>query len=60
MLKKVEFLPKEHLVKKFSEITGQDQLKIEEIIDQEGIEPIADLVEEYLIQQQFRETVYRH
>jgi hypothetical protein len=60
MLKKIEFLPREHLVRKYLEITGQSQTDVDQIVDQEGIETVADMVEEYLIQQQFRETVYRH
>ena len=60
MLKKIQYLPKEHLVRKYLEITGQSQKEVEEIVGREGIESIADMVEEYLIQQQFRETIYRH
>lgn len=54
MLKKVEFLPKEHLIRKYSQITGMPTTKVKEIVDREGIETIADMVEEYLLVQAIR------
>jgi len=55
MLKKVEFLPKEHLIKKYVEITGEDYAKAEAIMEREGIEAIADVVEEHLLMKALRE-----
>lgn len=54
MLKKVEFLPKEHLIRKYSQITGMPMSQVREIADREGIETIADMVEEYLLVQAIR------
>lgn len=55
MLKKVEFLPKDHLIKKYVEITGEDYKKAEALAEREGIEAIADVVEEHLLMKALRE-----
>ncbi|MDD5693206.1 MAG: hypothetical protein WC437_01865 [Patescibacteria group bacterium] len=54
MLKKVGLLPSEILMKKFTEISGKNKFEVEMIKEREGIETIADMVEEYLINQQMR------
>lgn len=58
MLKRLDLLPREHLMNKYSQISGKEMSKIEEIVDREGIETIADLLEEYLVKQNMREGVY--
>lgn len=58
MLKKVEFLPKEHLIKKYVEITGEDYSKAEALAEREGIEAIADIVEEHLLMKALREREF--
>jgi hypothetical protein len=55
MLKKIGLLPKDLLMKKFTQITGEDPAKVKKIEETEGIETIADMVEEHLINQQLRE-----
>ena len=55
MLKKMEFLPKEHLLKKYVEITGEDYSRAEALCEREGIEAIADVVEEHLLMKAVRE-----
>jgi hypothetical protein len=55
MLKKIGLLPKDLLMKKFIQITGEDPAKVKKIEEAEGIETIADMVEEHLINQQLRE-----
>ena len=55
MLRRMEFLPKEHLIKKYVEITGEDYAKAEALIERAGIETIADVVEEHLLMQALRE-----
>lgn len=58
MLKKLEFLPKEHLIRKYSQISGKELPKVEKIVEQEGIETVADLIEEHLIRQGMRKGAY--
>jgi len=58
MLKRLDLLPKEHLMNKYSQISGKDMSKVEEIVDREGIETIADLLEEHLVRQNIGEGVY--
>ncbi len=57
MLKKVGLLPSEILMKKFTEISGKSEIEVEIIKEREGIETIADMVEEYLINQQLRRNL---
>lgn len=51
MLKKVEFLPKEILIKKYAQISGKDQDQVGHLAEKEGIEEIADRIEEYYVNQ---------
>jgi hypothetical protein len=48
MLKRLEFLPKEHLIQKFSDLTGMSYDAAERLADREGIEVVADYIEAYL------------
>lgn len=54
MLKRMELLPKEHLMKKYSQIMGMTMFEVSEVVDREGIETIADVVEEHLLMESIR------
>jgi len=48
MLRKLEFLPREHLIQKFSDVTGMSYEAAGRLADREGIEVITDYLEAYL------------
>ncbi|MDD5693481.1 MAG: hypothetical protein PHU86_03345 [Patescibacteria group bacterium] len=48
MLRKLQFLPKEHLIKKYSDLTGKSQKEIERLVEDEGIEMVSDYLEIHL------------
>jgi hypothetical protein len=48
MLRKLEFLPREHLIQKFSDVTGMSYEAAGRLADREGIEVITDYIEAYL------------
>jgi hypothetical protein len=48
MLRKLEFLPRGHLIQKFSDVTGMSYEAAGRLADREGIEVITDYLEAYL------------
>ena len=48
MLRRLEFLPREHLLQKFSDLTGMSYDAAERLAEREGIEIVADYIEAYL------------
>ena len=48
MLRRLEFLPREHLLQKFSDLTGMSYDAAERLAEREGIEVVADYIEAYL------------
>ncbi|MDD5693486.1 MAG: hypothetical protein WC437_03345 [Patescibacteria group bacterium] len=48
MLRALEYIPKEHLLQKFSQLTGMSYEAAERLADKDGIEVIADYIEAYL------------
>ena len=57
MLKRVGLLPSELLMKKFTEISGKDEIEVKQIKENEGIETIADMIEDYFKNQQLKERL---
>jgi len=57
MLKRVGLLPSELLMKKFIEISGKDEIEVREIKENEGIETIADMIEDYFKNQNLKEKL---
>ncbi len=49
MLRKLKYIPKEHLVTKFSQLTGMSYEAAERLANREGIEILADYIEAYLL-----------
>ncbi|MEI7690357.1 MAG: PASTA domain-containing protein [bacterium] len=48
MLRKLRYVPKEHLIQKFSDLTGMSYDAAERLAEREGIEVVSDYVEAYL------------
>ncbi len=57
MLKRVGMLPNELLMRKFTEISGKDEIEVRKIQEKEGIETIADMVEDYFVNKQLKEKL---
>jgi len=48
MLRKLRYVPKEHLVQKFSELTGMSYDAAERLAEREGLDVVSDYIEAYL------------
>ncbi len=48
MLRKLRYVPKEHLIQKFSDLTGMSYDAAERLAEREGLDVISDYVESYL------------
>ena len=57
MLKRVGMLPNELLMRKFTEISGKDEIEVRKIQEKESIETIADMVEDYFVNKQLKEKM---
>ena len=54
MLRKLQYVPREHLIQKFSDLTGMSHDAAERLVEREGIEVVSDYVEAYLSVPQHR------
>lgn len=48
MLRRLEYLPREHLIAKFSQLTGMSVEATVRLANEKGIEVISDYIEDYL------------